>query len=492
MRWTSFRRKRGDESEQLDDRSKGTSRQLWGREFSLVESGLSEEQVIRFVNDLIAKQRAQLEQGSESWPQTLSKRILAETERDAANLRIRAKREAEAETARLIAEARQEAQRVISDARQEARVTAEQEARSMMEAATQRAQLAETHALQKAHLFLIRARQEVEERIASETKESYSRLMASLQDLVSTARQVESDWASRKIEPSWGGTAELQEFQATILDSLMPGELDMDLLPTEEEPIEVTTPSYSVEPAVAEVVETVEERISSPGNDDSPIQVPQQAAPPLETLIPEPIAPEPVPPTSGLETQLTQEFPTADAVTPPVEARAGEIPDTEPPQTTAEVAPRIGVEAAASEAEPVPTDEISTTESANEPRVYTGEVELVINPPINASRVTELYSHLQTLSELKVVRTSGSWDRGTVVTVSLERPLALVEALSELSSLEVTPATSGSAGIKGLSDRSKPVQRLTIVFAQDETEAEAETGADDESGDGSDEDEGAG
>ncbi|MCH7706603.1 MAG: hypothetical protein IIB33_06110, partial [Chloroflexi bacterium] len=181
MRWTSFRRKRGNESEQLEDRSKGTSRQLWGRDFSVVKSGLSEEQVILFVNDLIAKQRAQLEQNSESWPQTLSKRILAETERDAANLRIRAKREAEAEAARLIAEARQEAQRVISDARQEARVTAEQEARSMMEAATQRAQLAETHALQKAHLFLIRARQEVEERIASETKESYSKLMASLQ-----------------------------------------------------------------------------------------------------------------------------------------------------------------------------------------------------------------------------------------------------------------------------------------------------------------------
>ncbi len=193
MRWTSFRRKRGNESEQPGGSSRGASRQLWGKDFSLVKVGLSEEQVILFVNDLITKQRAQLEQNTESWPQTLSKRILAETERDAANLRIRAKREAEAETVRLITEARQEAQRVISDARQEARVEAEQEARSMMEAANQRAQLAETHALQKAHLFLIRARQEVEERIASETKESYNRLMSSLQDLVSTARQVESD-----------------------------------------------------------------------------------------------------------------------------------------------------------------------------------------------------------------------------------------------------------------------------------------------------------
>jgi hypothetical protein len=197
VRWTSFRRKRGNESDQAE-----ASRQLWGRDFSLVEGGLSEEQVIRFVNDLIARQRAQLEQNSESWPQTLSKRILAETERDAANLRIRAKREAEAETTRLITEARMEAQRVISDARQEARATAEQEARSVMEAATQRAHLAETHALQKAHLFLIRARQEVEERLASETKESYGRLMASLQDLVTTARQVESDWATRK-RTSW-------------------------------------------------------------------------------------------------------------------------------------------------------------------------------------------------------------------------------------------------------------------------------------------------
>ena len=512
MGWTSFRRKRGNESGRSEDGTKGTSRQLWGRDFSLVEGRLSEEEVIRFVNDLIAKQRTQLEQSTESWPQTLSKRILAETERDAANLRIRAKQEAEAEASRLITEARQEAQLVVSDARQEARTTAEQEGRSMMEAANQRAQLAETHALQKAHLFLIRARQEVEERLAVETKESYSRLMASLQDLVSTARQVESDWASRKIEPSWGGASELMEYQTTILDSLMPGGLDMDPVPTEEEPIGSATATHSAEPAVAEVVETAEE--SNPAPVDLPAEAPTQAAPPLETITPETITEEPLPQVSDVETQVADETPEREGVTPQAPEATADKPREEPiaaPEgapaednnlsdaVAGEVARILEGETATPESESSVEEEISPAESAGGPRVYTGEVELVINPPINAARVTELYSHLQTLSEVRVVRTSGSWDRGTVVTISLERPLALIEALSELSSLEVAPAAPGSAGIKGLGDKKGYTQRVTIVFAQDEAEAEAEVApdgetvpGDGESSDDSDSDESSG
>ena len=74
------------------------TRQLWGKEFTTVSEGLSEEQVVGFVNNLLTKQREQ-EQPKEtidSFPTILSKRILAEAERDATVLRLKAKNEAAA------------------------------------------------------------------------------------------------------------------------------------------------------------------------------------------------------------------------------------------------------------------------------------------------------------------------------------------------------------------------------------------------------------
>ena len=37
-------------------------RQLWGREFNIVKNGLDEEQVISFVEDLMAERKADAEQ----------------------------------------------------------------------------------------------------------------------------------------------------------------------------------------------------------------------------------------------------------------------------------------------------------------------------------------------------------------------------------------------------------------------------------------------
>jgi len=42
--------------------NKKKTRQLWGQEFSLVKDGLAEGQVVPFVNDLLTKYRAQLQQ----------------------------------------------------------------------------------------------------------------------------------------------------------------------------------------------------------------------------------------------------------------------------------------------------------------------------------------------------------------------------------------------------------------------------------------------
>jgi len=72
--------------------------------------------------------------------------------------------------------------------------------------------------------------------------------------------------------------------------------------------------------------------------------------------------------------------------------------------------------------------------------LYTGEVELAIAKPVDPSMVSKLYNYLQTTPEIKFARTSGSWDRGTTITVVLDKPIPLISVLSsKIPGIEVTP-----------------------------------------------------
>jgi len=72
--------------------------------------------------------------------------------------------------------------------------------------------------------------------------------------------------------------------------------------------------------------------------------------------------------------------------------------------------------------------------------LYTGEVDLTVAKPVDPKMVTKLYNYLQTTSEIKFIRTSGSWERGTTVTVLLDKPIALISVLStKIPEAEITP-----------------------------------------------------
>ena len=109
--------KRGNRSN-----SQPKTRQLWGKEFATVSEGLSEEQVVGFVNDLLTKQREQerWKETSDPFPTLLSKRILAEAERDATALRLKAKNEAAAEASQIITNAKVESQKILASVKKEA------------------------------------------------------------------------------------------------------------------------------------------------------------------------------------------------------------------------------------------------------------------------------------------------------------------------------------------------------------------------------------
>jgi hypothetical protein len=71
--------------------------------------------------------------------------------------------------------------------------------------------------------------------------------------------------------------------------------------------------------------------------------------------------------------------------------------------------------------------------------LYTGEVELDIPVPVELKLVSKLYNYLQTIPELKILHTRGSWDRGTTITVVLDKPMPLISLISKIPDVEVTP-----------------------------------------------------
>ena len=72
--------------------------------------------------------------------------------------------------------------------------------------------------------------------------------------------------------------------------------------------------------------------------------------------------------------------------------------------------------------------------------LYTGEVDLSVEVPVEPTMVANLYNYLQTTPEIKFVRTAGSWNKGSTITIVLDKPIPLVsEIASRLPEADVLP-----------------------------------------------------
>ena len=86
---------------------------------------------------------------------------------------------------------------------------------------------------------------------------------------------------------------------------------------------------------------------------------------------------------------------------------------------------------------------VLTTEESQSP--YTGEVEINVEMPIEPAIVAKLYNYLQTTPEIKFVRTAGSWNKGSAITIALEKPIPLLATLvAKLPEANVLPERGGA------------------------------------------------
>jgi|GEM_PF-4533371 len=495
------------------------ARRLWGKEFSVASQGLDEVQVAAFVNDLINQHNALLQEyESVKLVRGFSKQLLEDTERQAASLRARAKREAELEAAQTLAEAQQQANqtlaqakrraeelaalevrdliqtaqqraevevtRILSEAQQQASQTlaqakrraeeiTAQEARDLIQSAQRRAELVERQAKVVAQKFLLQVRDEVQNQIANEVQAAYYKLLNTVEEVLTAGQGIETEWKSKTYHLMSAAPLELEEYQSHFLDSDGP-RLTEGFTPTEsvaelgpERPGEAPSPK----PTVKELLE--------------PLPVAERYVPTVPEVVGDAMAPTieaPMPPG-----RPSPEAPRArlTAATAPKAAPSEEVPastvmrgsnelevlrrmaEGRPPGTPQDipttVAPLLeGVAAASSMRDgpavkppaerrsPPSGAETAPGESAvDRDLAYHGEVDLVMGTSVDFQRVAKFYSHLQTLRGLQILRTTGDWNVGTVVTIVLDTPAPLITLLESIPSIRATPDTRETGAGRG-------------------------------------------
>jgi len=174
---------------------------------------------------------------------------------------------------------------------------------------------------------------------------------------------------------------------------------------------------------------------------------PQPVEETVEEIQEEPIPEEkPEPPVPAVEDA---------AATGQTEAGTGELP-----------------EQAEKSREPERVESFPALSKLDEEALYTGEIELTVTVPVNLVAVSKLYNYLQTMPDLKVLYTRGSWDRGTAIMVSLDKPLPLIGMISKIPGIDVAiDSLQDDSTIKGasaslLGAKKEELKRITLVLKE--------------------------
>ena len=123
-------------------------------------------------------------------------------------------------------------------------------------------------------------------------------------------------------------------------------------------------------------------------------------------------------------------------------------PQDEEPAAMEAVAEEKGSEKAGKKERKAPKKQPGRVATMEESKsLYTGEVDLSIKVPVEPTMVSNLYNYLQTTPEIKFVRTAGSWNKGSTITIVLDKPIPLVSELaSRLPEADILPERPDVSG----------------------------------------------
>ncbi|MFH0768783.1 MAG: hypothetical protein V1932_04355 [Chloroflexota bacterium] len=314
-------------------------------------------------------------------PSVLPGTGIAGAERMPAGIKMRAQVDTETEAARIIAQAKLEVQEIKG----RAEIAVQREVADILSAAKRNAQITEMEAKQKAMQFLIRASEELEKEITKEYEMAYTRLSSSLQSLMNEVQSIDNELKKKTAQLRESTILALKEYEATLLD-------------TPREPVPTIGVSAAAETQLSPDTTTGQQTEKS-------VQLEEEAGEKVKET-----------------TQLKKV----------VEERV-----KEPPQLPKEAA-ASPVEEIAEIVKPPIIEERAAMINLDSQANYSGEVDLIIAAPVELTMVSKFYNYLQTIPELKVLYTRGSWDQGTTITVVPDKPMPLVSIISRAPDVGVT------------------------------------------------------
>ncbi len=68
--------------------------------------------------------------------------------------------------------------------------------------------------------------------------------------------------------------------------------------------------------------------------------------------------------------------------------------------------------------------------------LYSGEVELEIESPVDPKMVVKIFNYFQTVPEIKILHTRGSWEQNPIITVTLDKPTPLISLIADIQGIE--------------------------------------------------------
>ncbi len=233
--------------------------ELWGREFNIVKNGLSEAEVVSYVDELI-KEHDMLIQRQEhlSSLTKLAERTVAEAEK----LAEESKKEA-------IDQAKAEASRIIAEAEERAQQATEKKQAEIIAKATEQAEAIKAGAEQEAELLLDSRRKEIRSELKDMVQGLHNQLLSQLDSLKKRAVAMGEEFESKLLQPieqtgkaavdvedTSEATAQLEELLEDVPDGAHP----------EEQP--QATPAQSLE--VTDQTSEIEEEALVSGNNQAP------------------------------------------------------------------------------------------------------------------------------------------------------------------------------------------------------------------------------
>ena len=417
------------------------TRRLWGRDIDIVEGGLDEDQVVDFVSQLMIRYRALVERQEHYLSLgTLSEKAAIEADKLAADIKARSREEAGAEATKTVARARQRAQEMIASARKSAQEVTRTETVNLLEAAHRKASVIDTEARQRAQLLLIKARAAIESDLKAQFSDVYSQLLSSLRDLLGEGHDIEAGWKGKLVELWKREPLELGAYDA--VPSVLAAEI------TRMSGMAGTGSGAKVEISPAELAATEEEvffEASSRETQAGEVSPAAAAGRRAGALTPEDFG------VAAEQRAVSEERP-PEGVGPAGEERPREGLAHEPFQEGPKVAH-------------VPDE---TKVEAKLPPGYEGELEgevdISLQAPVELSVMSRIYAELQGNPEMKVLRTVGSYDKGTTITILLEKPIRLVEMLTRIPGVGIGSGPAGRQGFlkRAIGGQERDLERITI------------------------------